>query len=142
MPKQNGFEKSYLCTCVRVNSICSKLERIFKHICLMTWTHAYVCMEWHGILIQKIEKWSETHETLVDVISCHQHDVVKKLACLTNVWTHTPHKPEQLTRRLVVPRGKMHVWWRTGDSFLLRPSIFFLHITCTTTTVMWNFGKF
>ena len=54
---------------------------------------------------KKIEKYSETHETLVDVMSCHQDDVVKKLACLTKVWTHTPHKPEQLTRRLVVPRG-------------------------------------
>ena len=65
--------------------------------------HEYVCMEWHGILIPKTK--SETHETLVDVMSCHQDDVVKKLACLTKVWTHTPHKPEQLTRRLVVPRG-------------------------------------
>ena len=45
------------------------------------------------------------HETLVDVMSCHQDDVVKKLACLTNVWTRTPHKPEQLARSLVVPRG-------------------------------------
>ena len=54
---------------------------------------------------QKIKKKSETRVTLVDVMSCHQDYVVKKLACLTNVWTHTPHKPEQLTRRLVVPRG-------------------------------------
>ena len=53
---------------------------------------------------QKIKKKSETHETLLDVMSCHQDDVVKKLACLTKVWTHTPHKTEQLTRRLVVPR--------------------------------------
>ena len=45
------------------------------------------------------------HETLVDVMSCHQDDVVKKLACLTNVWTHAPHKPEQLARRFMVPRG-------------------------------------
>ena len=63
--------------------MCSKLEGIFKHIGLTTWTHA----------------------TLVDVMSCHKDDVVKKLACLTKVWTHTPHKPEQLIRRLVVPRG-------------------------------------
>jgi len=54
---------------------------------------------------QKIKKISETHETLVDGMSCHQDDVVKKLAWLTKVWTHTPHKPEQFTRRLVVPRG-------------------------------------
>ena len=51
---------------------------------------------------QKIKKRSETHETLLDVMSCHQDDVVKRLACLMKVWTHTPHKPEQLTRRLVV----------------------------------------
>ena len=54
---------------------------------------------------QKIKKQSETHETLVDIISCHQDDVEKNWACLTKVWTHTPHKLEQLTRRLVVPRG-------------------------------------
>ena len=82
--------------------MCSKLEGIFKHIGLTTWTHAYVCMEWHGILIPKK---TETHEILVDVMSCHQDDVVKKLACLTNVWTLTPHKPEQIARRFVVPRG-------------------------------------
>ena len=28
---------------------------------------------------QKIKKISETHETLVDVMSCHQDDVVKKV---------------------------------------------------------------
>src|SRR5215216_2344090 len=37
----------------------------------------------------KLKKISETQETLVDVMSCHQDDVVKKLACLTKVWTHT-----------------------------------------------------
>ena len=69
--------------------MCSKLEGIFKDICITTWTHMheYVCMEWHVILIPKK---SETHETLVDVMSCHQDDVVKKLACLMKVWTHTP----------------------------------------------------
>ena len=45
------------------------------------------------------------HETLLKVMSYHQHDVVQKLACLTKDWTHTPQKPEQLTRRFVVPRG-------------------------------------
>ena len=64
--------------------------------------HEYVCMEWHGILFPKK---SETHESLVDVMSCHKDDAVKKLACLTKFWTHNPHKPEQLTRRLIVPRG-------------------------------------
>ena len=33
--------KSYLCTCVRVNSMCSKLEQIFKHIGVTAWTHAW-----------------------------------------------------------------------------------------------------
>ena len=63
------------------------------------------CMECHGILIPKNLKIPEKHETLVDIMSCHQDDVVKKLACLMKVGTHTPHKPIQLTRRLVVPRG-------------------------------------
>ena len=58
---------------------------------------------------QNIKNRSKTNETLVDVISRQQDDVVKNLACLMKVWTHTPHKPEQLTRRLVVSRGKMHV---------------------------------
>ena len=82
--------------------MCSKLEGIFKHIGLMAWTHASSAI---ALLFQKIKKILETHETLVDVMSCHQDDVVKNLACVTKVWTHTPHKPEQLTRRLVVPRG-------------------------------------
>ena len=38
-------------------------------------------------------------------MSCHHDDVVNKLACLMKFWTHTPHKPEQLARRFVVPRG-------------------------------------
>ena len=54
---------------------------------------------------QKIKKISETHESLVDAMSCHQDDVVKNLPGVTKVWTHNPHKPEQLTRRLMVPRG-------------------------------------
>ena len=69
--------------------------------------HEYVCMECHGILIQKmIKKISETHETLVDVMSCHQDDVVKKLACLTKVWT-----PPPLTNRSNSLEGS---WFREG----------------------------
>ena len=42
----NMFEKSYLCTCVWVDSMCSKLEGIFRHIGLTTWTmHMYACRE-------------------------------------------------------------------------------------------------
>ena len=52
---------------------------------------------------------TEKRETLLDLMSCHEDDVVKKLACLTKVWTDTPHKPEKLTRRFEVPRGTMHV---------------------------------
>ena len=66
-----------------------------------------ICM--HGVTwhfnSKKFKIISEIHKTLVDVMSCHQDDVVKKLACVTNGWTHTPHKPKKLTRRFVVPRG-------------------------------------
>ena len=45
------------------------------------------CIRMHGVTwhfnSKKIEKLSETHETVVDVMSCHQDDVVKKLASLT-----------------------------------------------------------
>ena len=82
--------------------MCSKLEGIFKHIGVTAWTDAWSAM---AFKFQKIKKRSETHETLLDVMSYHQDDAVKKLACLTIVWKHTPHKPEQLARRLVVPRG-------------------------------------
>ena len=57
------------------------------------------CMECHGILIPKNKKMIKKHETLVDVMSCHQDDVVKKLSCLKKVWTHTPHKLEQLNTK-------------------------------------------
>ena len=58
---------------------------------------------------QKNKKISQTHETLVDVMSCHQDDVVKKKAHLTKVWTHTPHKPEQLLEGSWFREGTMHV---------------------------------
>ena len=73
--------------------MCSKLEGIFKNIGVTAWTHAWSAM---AFKFQKIKRRSETHETLVDVMPCHLDDVVKILACLTKVWTHTPHKPEQL----------------------------------------------
>ena len=40
-----------MCTYVWVNSMCSKLEGIFKHIGLTAMTQ--LSMEWHGILIPK-----------------------------------------------------------------------------------------
>ena len=59
---------------------------------------------------QKNKKCLDIHETLLDVMKWHQDVVVKELATLTQVLTHTSHKSEHLTRRLVVPRGKnMHV---------------------------------
>ena len=100
------------------------------------------CMECHGILIPKIKKWWEKHETLLDVMSCHQEDVVKKLACLTQVLTHPHTNRSSSLEDSWFREGTMHVWWWTGDSFLLRPSIFFLRLTCTNTTVMWRFGNF
>ena len=121
------FEKSYLCTCVRVNSMCSKLEGIFKHICITTRTHMheYVCMEWHGILIPKKLKNMRNTWNLAWCNVMPPRWCGKKLACLTKIWTHTP-----LTNRSNSLEGSwfrertMHVWWRTGDSFLLLPSIF------------------
>ena len=83
--KHTGLKSHILCTCVQFNSMCSKLEGIFKHIGLTPWTHAWSTM---AFKFQKFKKVSETHETLVDVMSCHQDDVVKKLACLTKLWTH------------------------------------------------------
>ena len=127
---------------MRVNSMCSKLEGILKHICLTTWTHAYICMESHGILIPKKLKISETHETLVDVMSCHQDVVVKNW----HVWRKFGHTPltnwSNSLEGSWFREGTMHVWWRTGDSFILRPSKKIQLVTCTNTTVMWKFGKF
>ena len=54
--------------------MCSKLEGIFKHIGVTAWTQAWSAMSFK---FQKIKKMSETHETLVDVMSCHQDDVVQ-----------------------------------------------------------------
>ena len=95
---------------------------------------------WH-LNCKKIKKWSEKHETLLDVTSRHQDDVVKKLACFTKVWTHPLTNWSNSQERSWFREGTMHAWWRTGNNFLLRPSIFLCLITCTNTTVMWKFGK-
>ena len=56
--------------------MCVKLEGIFQTY----WYHSLdTGMECHGIKFQKIKKWSEAHETLLDVMSSHQDDVVKKI---------------------------------------------------------------
>ena len=100
------------------------------------------CMECHGILIPKNKKWSEKLETLLDLMSCHQDDVVKNWP----VWGKFGHTPltnwSNSLEGSWFREGKMHVCWRTGDSFLLRPSNFFLRLSGTNTTVMWKFGKF
>ena len=120
--KPSWVGKSYLCTCVRVNALCSKLERIFKHIGVTAWTQTLRTM---AFKFQKIQKWSEKYETLLDFMKWHRDAMVKKLACLLKVSAHTSHKSEHLTRRLVVPRGKnMHVWWWTNSRFLLWLGIF------------------
>jgi hypothetical protein len=117
--KPSWVEKSYLCPYVRVNALCSKLEGIFKHIGVTAWTQASGAM---AFKFQKNQKWSEIHGTLLDVMAWHQDAVVKKLAYSTKVWTHTPHKPEHLSRRLVVPRGNNACLVTNGHSFLLWPS--------------------
>ena len=73
-------------------------------------------------------------------MSCHQDDVVKKLVCLTKVWTHTPHKPTQLTRRLVVSRGNNACSMMNGRPLTGFKN--FLQLTCTNTTIVSKFGKF
>ena len=96
--------KSYLCACVQVNSMCSKLKWIFKHIGVKAWAHAWSAC--HGILISKNWKMIRKTWNLAWFNVMPPRWCGKKLACLTKVWTHTPHKPEQLTRRFVVTREK------------------------------------
>ena len=101
----NGL-RNHICVlvCELVNSMFNKLERIFKHIGVTAWTDAWSAM---AFKFWKNKKRSETHETLFDVMSCCQDDVVK----FWHVWQkigHTPlTKPEQLSRRLMVPRGNI-----------------------------------
>ena len=80
--------------------MCSYFDGIFKHIGVKAWAHAMAFS-----FQKKFKNDQKKHETLLDLMSFHQDDVVKKLAYLTKVWTHTPHKPEQLTGRSVVSRG-------------------------------------
>ena len=122
--------------------MCSKLEGIFKHICLTTWTHAYICMEWHGILIQKNRKMIRNTWKLGWCNVMPPRWCGNLLACLMKVWTHTPHKLEQLTRRLVVSRGNNACLLTNRRWLSLTAFNFFLHVTCTNTTVMWKIGKF
>ena len=95
----------FLCTCVRVNSMCSKLEGIFKHIGLMPWTHAYVCMEFHGILIPKKLKMIRKILNLAWCNVMPPRWCSKKIGLFDESLDTHPHKPEQVTRRFVVPRG-------------------------------------
>ena len=75
-------------------------------------------------------------------MSCHQDDMVQKLACVTKFGhTHLTNRSNSL-EGLWFREGTMHVCWRKGDSFLLRPSNFFLRLTCTNTIVMWKIGNF
>ena len=55
--------------------MCSKLERIFEHIGVKAWAHAWSAC--HDILIPKSKKMIKKHETLLALMSCHQDDVVK-----------------------------------------------------------------
>ena len=87
--KPSWVEKSYLFPCVQINAMCGKLEWIFKHIGVMAWTQTFRTM---AFKIQEILKWSEIHETLLDVMKWYHDAVVKKLACFLNVLAHTSHK--------------------------------------------------
>ena len=123
----NGLKTNILCTCVWFNSMCSKLEEIFKHICLKPMTQLIKDgVTWH-FNSKKFKKW-EKHETLFYLMSCHQDDVVKNWP----IWRKFGHTP--LTNRSNSLEGSwfreetMPIWWRTGDSFLLRPSNFFFYV--------------
>ena len=81
------------------------------------------------------------HETLLDVMSCHQDDVVKKLACLTKVWTHT------LTNHCnsLEGHGSEREQCMFDDEHEIAPLMafnFFLHLTCTNTTACENLENF
>ena len=108
MPNQNIL-KNYICVLVCELIPCAVNWKEFSNIFVSRHGHMHACICMHGVAWNFNSKKSETHETLVDVMSCHQDDVVQKLACLTKVWTHTPHKLEQLTSGLVVLEGTMHV---------------------------------
>ena len=117
--------------------MCSKLEGIFKHIGLMAWTHSWSDM---AFKFQKTKKWSEKHETLLDVMSCHQDDVVKKWL----VWRKFGHTPSQTgATHLKVP-GSETEQCMFDDEWEIPLTAFkcFLRLTCTNTTVLWKFGKF
>ena len=90
---------------------------------------------WH-FKSKKFKKNSETHETLLDVMSGHQDDVVKNLACLTKVWTHTPLT---LRSNSLDARGSEREQCMFDDEREVASSYdlqFFPRLTCTTTTVM------
>ena len=65
---------------------CAVNWKEFSNI-LASWPGHMHGVPWH-LNSKKIKEKSETNETLLDVMSCHQDDVVKKLACLRKVWTH------------------------------------------------------
>ena len=135
--------KNHICVlmCELINSMCSKLEGIFKHICLATWTHAYVCMEWHSILIPKKLK------NIRNTWNLGWCNVMPPRWCGKNnwpVWRKFGHTP--LTNRSNSLEGSWFREWpmhfyderEIASSYSLQ---FFLRLTCTTTTVIWNFGK-
>ena len=101
------------------------------------------CMECHGILIPKKIKmirktWNLAWCNVMPPSWCG-----KKLACLTKIWTHIPHKPEQLTRRLMVPRREQCMFddeWQIASCYGLQKfstcNVHWYKLSCE------NFGKF
>ena len=74
------------------------------------WSNGYDTIKngvsWH-LNSKKIKKRSETHETLVDIMSCHQVDVVKFGMLDESLDTH----PSQT---VMVPRGNNACLMRNG----------------------------
>ena len=118
--------------------MCSKLEGIFNHICVTTWTHMheYIC-EWHGILIPKkfSNTWNHGWCNVMPPRWCG-----KKLSFLTKVWT----PPSQTRPTHWKARGSEREQCMFDDEREIDSSYsfkFFLRVTCTNTTIMWKFGK-
>ena len=125
----------FLCTCVWVNSICRKLDWIFKHMGLTSGTHAYVCMEWHGILIPKnLEKQKHMNLAWCNVMPPiwrgTKIDLFDESLDTYAAHTQAPHYKARGSER---EQCMFDDEWEIASSYGLQ---FFLRLTCTTTTVM------
>ena len=71
----------------------------FKHQGTVDW---WQNIEIPGIKILVNPKLSEIHETWHAIMERHQHAVVQVFSHLGQVWVYSSHKPELLTRSMMV----------------------------------------